>query len=229
MLTVKMRYYPIFLDLKAHPCLVIGGGSVAERKVESLLQAEGQVTVISPTLTPQLQARATERTITVHQRLYRPGDLRGFSLIFAATDDKVVQQQISREAKEAGVFLNVVDQPALCSFIVPAIVSQGDLTLAISTGGASPALAKKIRQRLEQHFGSEYDLALQLLARLREQAINKGLSPDERQHLFTTLVESPLLDYLRERRVDKLNALLQEAVGKDYSFEGLGLSFERFA
>jgi len=226
MLSAVMRYYPIFLDLKAHPCLVIGGGSVAERKVESLLQAQGQVTVISPMLTPQLRAWAADRKITVHERPYRPGDLQGFSLVFAATSDEAIHQQIAAEAREAGVFLNVVDRPALCSFIVPAIVSQGDLTLAISTGGASPALAKRIRRTLEQSFGPEYDLALQLLARLREQAVNKGLSSDERQRLFTTLVESPFLDYLRERRVDKLNALLREIAGKDCSFEHLGLSFE---
>jgi precorrin-2 dehydrogenase/sirohydrochlorin ferrochelatase len=191
-----------------------------------LLQAEGQVTVISPTLTPKLRAWAAERKITVHERPYRPGDLQGFSLVFAATDDEAVQRQIAIEAREAGVFLNVVDRPALCSFIVPAIFARGDLTFAISTGGASPALAKKIRQTLEQSFGPEYTLALQLLARVREQVVGKGLSSDERQQLFTILVESPLLDYLRERQVDKLNALLQETVGNDCSLEGLGLSLE---
>lgn len=220
-----MRYYPIFLDLTNHPCLVIGGGTVAERKVDSLLQARGRVTVISPALTPQLQSWATNQTITVHQRPYRRGDLQGFSLVFAATNDEAVHQQIADEAKEAGVFLNVVDRPALCSFIVPATVAQGDLTLAISTGGASPALAKKIRQNLEQHFGPEYNLALQLLARVRERVVGSGLSTESRQRLFAALVNSPLVDYLRERRVDKLNALLQETVGESCTFAELGLSF----
>ena len=219
-----MRYYPIFLDLSTHPCLVIGGGMVAERKVESLLQARGQVTVVSPTLTPKLRSWVADQVITAHERPYRSGDLKGFTLVFAATDDEELQRQIAAEAKAAGVFLNVVDRPALCSFIVPAIVSQGDLTLAISTGGASPALAKKIRHTLEQSFGPEYDLALRLLARVREQVVRTGLPAEERQRLFTALVDSPLLDYLRERQLDKLNALLQQLLGETCTLKALGLS-----
>jgi precorrin-2 dehydrogenase/sirohydrochlorin ferrochelatase len=219
-----MRYYPIFLDLKAHPCLVVGGGAVAERKVESLLRAQGQVTVISPTLTPKLRSWATEQMITAHERSYRPGDLNGFSLVFAATDDEDVHQQIAEEARAAGVFLNVVDRPALCSFIVPALVTRGDLTVAVSTAGASPALAKKIRQTLEKTFGQEYALALQLLARVRERLAGSRLSAEERQRLFTALVDSPLLDYLRERQTAQLNALLQQTIGEVYTIEELGLS-----
>ena len=220
-----MQYYPIFLDLCAHPCLVIGGGTVAERKVQSLLQAHGQVTIISPTCTPQLRSWAVDRTITLYERPYCSGDLQGFSLVFAATQDEALHEKITAEAREAGVLLNVVDRPALCSFIVPAVVSQGDLTLAISTGGASPALAKKIRQTLERHFGSEYALALQLLARVRERVARNELSSEERQRLFTALADSPLLDYLRERQTDKLDALLQETVGESCTLEELGLSF----
>jgi len=220
-----MRYYPIFLDLQTRPCLVIGGGTVAERKVESLLQAQAQVTVISPTCTSRLQAWAANGTITLHQRPYGSGDLRDFSVVFAATNDETVHKQIAVEAQKAGVLLNVVDRPALCSFIVPAIVSRGDLTLAISTGGASPALAKKIRETLEQHFGLEYDLALRLLARVRERGARTGLSSEERQRLFTALADSPLLDYLRERQTDKLNALLRETLGESCTLEDLGFSF----
>lgn len=220
-----MQYYPIFLDLRTHSCLVIGGGTVAERKVESLLRARGPVTVISPTCTARLRSWAKDGAITLYERPYRPGDLQGFSLVFAATNDEVLHAQIAVEAREAGVLLNVVDRPALCSFIVPAVVSQGDLTLAISTGGASPALAKKIRQTLEEHFGPEYALALHLLARVRERVVRNGLSADERQRLFTALADSPLLDYLRERQVDKINALLRETVGEGCTLEELGLSF----
>jgi precorrin-2 dehydrogenase/sirohydrochlorin ferrochelatase len=220
-----MQYYPIFVDLRTHPCLVIGGGTVAERKVQSLLQAHGQVTVISPTCTPQLRSWAADRAITLYERPYRSGDLQGFSLVFAATTDEALHEKIAAEARKAGVFLNVVDRPALCSFIVPAVVSRGDLTLAISTGGASPALAKKIRQTLEENFGSEYALALQLLARVRERVLRNGLSADERLRLFTALADSPLLDYLRERQVDRINALLQKTVGESCTLADLGLSF----
>ena len=219
-----MKYYPIFLDLSTHPCLVVGGGTVAERKVETLLSAQGKVTVISPTLTPQLLVWAKDHLITVFQRSYRPGDLEGFALVFAATDDAELHEQIATEARATRIFLNVVDQPAFCSFIVPAIVSRGDLTLAVSTGGASPALARKIRQDLEQRYGPEYDVTLCVLARVREWVAKSQLTAAERRRLFTTLVESPLVEYVRERQIEKVNALLQQTLGKSCTLEGLGLS-----
>jgi precorrin-2 dehydrogenase/sirohydrochlorin ferrochelatase len=219
-----MRYYPVFIDLRTQRCLVIGGGVVAERKVAALLEAEGQVTVISPTLTPQLHAWASEGKIVAHGRSYQAGDLQGFSLVFAATDDKALHQQIAREAHEAGVLLNVVDRPALCSFIVPAIVSRGDLTLAISTSGASPALAKKIRCDLEQQFGPEYAVALSLLARVREAVADDTLAAEERQRLFTALVSSTLLDAIRERRIDRVDAVLQQVVGPQCTCAALGVT-----
>ncbi len=219
-----MQYYPIFLDLSNQPCLVIGGGFIAERKVESLLSAQGQVSLISPTLTPQLQTWAAEQRITVQQRPYQPGDMQGFSLVFAATSDEALHRQIADEAKAAGIFLNVVDRPALCSFIVPAIVSQGDLSIAISTNATSPAMAKKIRQELAAQFGPEYDLALQLLARVRERISQEQVSSQDRQRRFTALVNSPLLDYLRQRQIDKLDSLLQQTLGETYSLEQLAFS-----
>lgn len=216
-----MRYYPIFVDLSGQPCLVIGGGDIAERKVESLLNAHGQITVISPALTNQLRTWATEQRITTFERPYQPGDMAGFTLVFAATSDETLHQHIAAEAKQAGILLNVVDRPKLCSFIVPAVVSQGDLSLAISTGGASPAMAKKIRRDLASDFGPEYALALQLLARVRERLSRANVSSQERQRCFTALVDSPLLDYLRERKIDKLNALLKETLGEAYTLDQL--------
>lgn len=180
--------------------------------------------MISPTLTPQLQVWGETGVIRVHQRPYRAGDLQGFSLIFAATDDKELHKHIAAEAAAERAFLNVADQPALCSFIVPAVVSRGDLTVAISTGGASPALAGKIRRTLEQQFGPEYGLTLRLLARVREWIKAKKMTAAERRQLLTTLVESPLVEYVRERQVKEINALLQNTVGESCTLEGLGLS-----
>jgi precorrin-2 dehydrogenase/sirohydrochlorin ferrochelatase len=219
-----MRYYPIFLDLQTRPCLVVGGGEVAERKVQSLLQAGGQVTVISPALTPQLQSWTAERRIAAYLRSYETEDLNGFTLVFAATDDEALQRRIAAEAQEAGVLVNVVDRPALCSFVVPAMVSRGDLTLAVSTSGTSPALARNIRRTLEQQFGVEYALTLQVLARVRELVSNNVQSSEERQQLFTALVESPLLEYVRQRRVDQVDALLQRIVGLQCTCEALGVT-----
>lgn len=218
-----MRYYPIFLDLSTQRCLVIGGGEVAERKVKSLLDAGGRVTVISPDLTSQLQTWAEEGKISVVARQYHVGDLEGFSLVFAATDDEEAQRCIAAEAREAESLVNVVDRPGLCSFIVPAVVNQGDLTIAISTSGASPAMAKRIRRELEEQFGEEYALALTLLSRVRASVGGDTLSLDERQSLFTALVESPLVEYLREGRMDLVDRLLQQIVGFQYTCASLGL------
>lgn len=219
-----MKYYPIFLNIHGRPCLVIGGGEVAERKVESLLQAGGRVTVISPTLTPGLASLAAAGKVVYHQREYRPGNLKGFFLAYAATNNLEVHRHIAAEAAEQGVLLNVADCPALCTFIVPSILSRGDLTIAVSTGGASPALARHIRKVLEETFGSEYGQALQLLARVREKLRQTTLSSDERQKVFTALVESPLLDHLHARRQTEVNALLRQILGEDFVLEQLGIT-----
>ncbi|MCS6926983.1 MAG: bifunctional precorrin-2 dehydrogenase/sirohydrochlorin ferrochelatase [Candidatus Binatia bacterium] len=219
-----MKYYPLFLDLRGRPCLVIGGGAVAERKVAALLQAGGQVTVVSPTLTPQLHRWREAGAIVVHQRSYRPGDLQDFVLIFAATDDAELHRRIAHEAATRGALLNVVDQPALCSFIVPAVVSRGDLTIAVSTAGTSPALAGKIRRVLEQQFGPEYEWTLRLLARVREWMQTHGMPAAARRRLLTTLAESPLVEYVRERQVEEIDTLLQRTVAESCTLKGLGLS-----
>ena len=223
-----MQYYPIFIDLQSQPCLVVGGGAIAERKVEALLHAHGHITVISLTFTAQLRSWAAEHKIRIHERAYHIGDIRGFRIVFAATSDEDLHRRLAEEAQSAGILLNVVDRPALCSFIVPAVVSQGDLTLAISTAGASPAMAKKIRQDLAEEFGPEYDQALQLLARIRERVNqtdpSESLSSQERQRRFTSLVNAPLLDYLRERKIDKLNALLRSTLGEAYTLDQLDFS-----
>ncbi len=219
-----MGYYPVFLNLNETACLVVGGGRVAERKVDSLLEAGGNITLVSPELTPHIQGLGIEGWITVHQRLYQPDDLAGVLLVMAATDDTALQQHVAADAKRVGVLCNIVDQPALCSFIVPAVIKQGDLAIAVSTSGASPALAKKICRDLAERFGPEYALALQLLGRVRERIFQERRTAQERQRLFTDLAESALLDYLRERRADKVNALLQQTLGQSYSLESLDFS-----
>ncbi len=220
-----MGYYPVFLDLDKTRCLVIGGGIIAERKVEALLAAGGEVTLISPELTAALYALEAAGRLTVQQRPYQRGDLDTVSLVIAATDDPTLQQQIAADAKQANILCNIVDQPALCSFIVPAVVQQGDLTIAVSTNGASPVLAKKIRQDLTEQFGSEYAVALRLLRRIRERLMYEQRSAKDRQRLLTGLAESPLLDYLRDRQTDKLDSLLQQMLGEAYTLERLAFSW----
>jgi precorrin-2 dehydrogenase/sirohydrochlorin ferrochelatase len=222
-----MKYYPIFLRVAGRPCLVLGAGRVAEQKVESLLKAGACVTVISPDITARLAALAAARKIRHHARAYQPGDLRGAFLVYAATHSEELHVQIAMDAKKAGVLLNVVDRPQLCDFITPAIVERGDLVVATSTSGASPALAKRIRQQLDDVFGPEYDMALRLLRRVRTQLRGGQRSASERRRIFGALVDSPLLDYLRDRRADEIDRLLAATVGEHVSLSSLGLELAR--
>ncbi len=163
----KYSYLPIFCNLSGKSVAVIGGGSVAERKIKSLLQAGALVTVISPKITAFLSAVFREGLISLVPRNFEQGDLEGTWLVIAATDDRHVQKAVYREAQEKRIFCNVVDEPSVCSFIVPSTVRRGELCIAISTGGESPALAKALRKDLEKRFGTDWGLFVSLLGRLR--------------------------------------------------------------
>ncbi|MFQ5667684.1 MAG: bifunctional precorrin-2 dehydrogenase/sirohydrochlorin ferrochelatase [Candidatus Binatia bacterium] len=219
-----MKYYPIFLRVAGRPCLVIGGGKVAERKAESLLKAGAVVTVISPELTPPLAAWAAAHRVTHHSRRYTTGDLRGCFVAYAATNDTALHGLIARDARAAGVLLNVADCPELCDFIAPAVLDHGDLIIATSTSGASPALAKRIRRDLEEMLGPEYGLALELLRRLRERLTQQAWPAAERQRVFAALVDSSLLEHLRRQQTGAVDQLLETTVGAGCSLASLGMS-----
>lgn len=221
-----MKHYPVFLRVAGRTCVVIGGGHVAERKVDVLLRAGARVTVISPALTAGLAARAAAGEIGHACRGYVSGDLRGARLAYAATDDEQVQQNVVADARALGVWLNVVDRPELCDFITPAIVERGDLVIAATTGGASPALAKRIRQDLEADLGAEYALALRLLRRLRAQLTAQRRSPAERQRILAALANSALLDYLRLRQTQAVDRLLADTAGAGISLTALGMDLD---
>ena len=218
-----MKYYPICLRVADRPCLVIGGGPIAEQKARSLLDAAARVTVVSPDLTAGLAEWVRTGRIVHIPRGYRPGDLVGATLVYAATDDEDLHAQVARDAHEAGVPVNVVDRPRLCDFIVPSILVRGDLLVAVSTSGASPALAKRIRRDLEAFFGPEYAVALTLLRRLRVQLGKRGVPSAERQRIFTTLAASPLVEHLQHGRRHAVDRLLTDAVGWDVSLATLGV------
>lgn len=218
-----MKWYPVFLRVEERACLVVGGGPVAERKVESLLAAGAQVTVVTPALTPSLAALVAAGTVTHRPRPYRPGDLQGFLLAFAATGDPEADAEIAREAEHEGVLLNVVDTPPLCSFISPSILVRGDLLVAVSTGGASPALAGRMRRDIDARLGPEYDRALDLLARLRHRLQDASLASAERQRILTGLVNSELLECLRSRDTAAVDRVLARIAGDGISLATLGV------
>jgi len=204
--------YPVGLELLGQECVVIGGGEVAERKVESLLQAGARVTVVSPAVTTGLRAMADEGILRWEAREYREGDLEGFTLAIAATDHEPVNRQVSAEARTRKIPVNVCDRPELCSFIVPAVVHQGDLTVAVFTGGRSPTLARKIREDLEQQFGQEYGEFLTMLGALRPRLMRDVPDLGRRQAVFRRLVYSNALDLLRQGRHDEVAAMAEAAI-----------------
>ncbi len=189
--------YPIFTDVRDRLCVVIGGGTIAERKVTRLLRSGANVTVISPMLTRRLARHAQQGMIRHLARPFRPVDLRGAWLVIAATDDPGVNERAFVHATRRRIFTNVVDRKPLCSFIAPAILQRGLLTVAISTGGASPSLAKRIRRDMERMVGDGYVPMLRLLASLRGEAKRKLSTATARRRYFDRVISGRVFELVR--------------------------------
>ena len=171
-------YYPIFLNIGGKRCVVVGGGQVALRKVRALLEHRANVEVISPELCSELIELAEGGQIRVVRRHYQSGDLQKALVAIAATDDSDINLQVAKEAQSKAVLVNVVDDAENSDFIVPSCLRRGDVTIAISTAGKSPALARKIRTRLEKDFGDEYASLALLVDEVRTEAKQRGIRVD---------------------------------------------------
>lgn len=204
-----MRYYPICLKVKGRRCLVIGGGRVAERKVSGLLEGGALVAVISPELTDRLHALHEEGRIDWRPRGYQADDVAGFFLVMAATDDPVAQDQAQRDAERHQILLNVADVPEKCDFILPALVKRGPLSVAISTSGKSPALAKRLRRELQRLLGPDYQLLTEIMGLLRPFVRQRGLSQAENEPIFQGLVDGDILGPVSRRDWPELEAYLE--------------------
>lgn len=204
-----MAYYPIIMDLTGQKCLVVGGGEVALRKATSLVEAGAEVTIIAPDLHPSLRELGNTR---IQERSQREGDISGYTLVFAATGDRETNQAISDEAKANSIPVNVVDDPELCSFIVPACVRRGDLLIAITTSGASPMLSKKIRLELEECYGPEYAEFVSLLRELREVVKNRYTEQQDREAAFDRLVNCGILELLSAGRSEQARKKALECI-----------------
>src|SRR5262245_53168649 len=182
-----MSLYPIFLKLEGHRVLVVGGGPVAEQKIEAVLRSATDVTVIAPQITPRVRLWAHQHKLKHIGLEFRPGMAKGYFLVIAATDSEQINRAGYDEARKSGALSNAVDDPGYCDFYAPAVVHRGPFQIAISTEGNSPALAQKVRKELEQKFGPEYDAWTAWLGRMRE-AIRKMLPRNEsRKELLHTL------------------------------------------
>jgi precorrin-2 dehydrogenase/sirohydrochlorin ferrochelatase len=206
-----MAYYPVCLEMAERRCLVVGGGPVAERKVAGLLDAGARLTVVSPSATDRLREWARTDRIRLRLREYAASDLAGHSVVFVATDDGLVNAEVARDARAAGVLLNAADDPARCDFILPAVLRRGELTVAVSTGGVSPALARSVRDELGAYLDREdYAALARVAADVRRTLRDRGTpAPWERWRLalgaeVRALVRADRLDAARERLLDGL-------------------------
>jgi precorrin-2 dehydrogenase/sirohydrochlorin ferrochelatase len=193
-----VKTYPIALvGLEDLRCVVVGGGQVAARKVAALREAGARPIVISPMLCEALQRHAEQGEIQVIERAYQTGDATGAHLVIAATDDPGINEAVWQEARSLGCLVNVVDDPARCNFHTPATIRRGELTISISTGGNSPALARRLRQELEAQFDAGYAPYLALLGELRPLVQEQVAEPATRRAVWETLLDSDLLALCR--------------------------------
>ena len=207
-----MADYPINLRIAGKKCIVVGGGAVACRKVKSLLAAGADVTVFSPALTPELAEMVKKKQFNYVARPYQKGDLSGFFLVICATDDPSVNEAVAEEAEEAGILANVVDVPELGNFSVPAQVKRGDLLLTVSTGGKSPAMAKKLRQELAKQYGEEYGEYLDMLDKIRRELKQRLATSKQRELFWRETIDENVLALLRQGRIEEAEAVICHAV-----------------
>jgi len=206
--------YPVCLNIAKRLCVVVGGGSVAERKIRGILAAAGQVRVVSPALTVGLRDLAEHGRVEWRQKSYSADDLDGGYVVFAATNSSAAQEAVCRDARAAGLLLNVADAPELCDFQTPSVIRRGDLTLSVATNGRSPAVAAMVRRRLERDFGDEYGLLTALVAQLREQVLREASSDADKKILFQKILCDDIVDWLRERQWERIQQHLERVLGR---------------
>jgi len=216
-----MRYYPLFLDIEDRHCLVVGGGKVGTRKVEALLDCGAAVTVISPRVSDRLAELAKQGKIVLKMRDYRDTDIDDAFIVFGATDNKALNQQLHQQCADGHRLCNIADHPEGCSFVVPSVMRQGDLSIAVSTAGKSPALARHLRLELERLFGPEYGALLELLGAVRARLLEGEHAPERHKALFEQLIGSDVLEMLRQKDHQGVNALLNQVLGPGFDVQDL--------
>jgi precorrin-2 dehydrogenase / sirohydrochlorin ferrochelatase len=216
-----VSYYPMFLDLRGMPCLVVGGGSIAHGKIVGLLRAGATVQVVAPSVDETVATLARRGEVTVVTRPYAAEDVRGFQLVVAATDQPEVNRRVSSDARQAGALVNVVDSPELSQFIAPAVLERGDVQVAVSTSGRSPAFAVFVRDRIGDLIGPEFATALTILARVRERVRTRSM--DDRRRIQRAIAEGGLTDRVRRRDHAGIDGLLRAALGEGATLRDLGV------
>lgn len=191
-----MRHYPMMVNLHNKPCLVVGGGRVAERKIGSLLAAGASVTVVAPFCTEAVEAWALEGRMALARRPFAPEDVRDAVIVIAATSDADVNLSVYQSC-QPHQWVNIVDRPDLCTFTVPSVVERGDLQIAISTGGHNPGLAKKLRRQLELTVGPEYEEYTRFLGEMRRRVLALPLAETKKRAILAQLLDDRFLDWTK--------------------------------
>lgn len=200
--------YPVNLNISGKLCLVVGGGQVALRKVRSLLEVGAQIRLVSPEIEADLQLLVEEHGIELYRRFYQQGDAAGAFCVFATTGDPLTQDQVKRDAKACGALLNSASDPEACDFQVPAQVRRGEFLLTVSTGGASPAFSRVVRQRLDQEFGVEYGYMSILMAIIRKEVLALGEQSHLNRDMFRALIAADPIPMIGSAQWGELEQLL---------------------
>ena len=215
-----MRTHPVFLRLAGRRCVVIGGDETAAVKARACAEAGGDVTVIAPELVPDLARTVATGQVRHVARAYQSGDLAAAFLAYASTADPGLVERLAADAEREHVLLNVVDTPDACTFIAPAVLTRGELQVAVGTGGASPGLASRVRGAIADLVGPEYGTLVAILG-----AVRRALPPGpDRIAVLGRLLDSPLLDLVRRGARDEIDALLQKTGGAGCTLERLGIA-----
>ncbi|WP_134684803.1 precorrin-2 dehydrogenase/sirohydrochlorin ferrochelatase family protein [Brevibacillus migulae] len=207
-------HFPLVLDMADKACLVVGGGEVATRKAEALMHAQARVTVIAPEATAQIAEWAAEGLLDWRQEPFSTHELKKYTLVVAATNRTDVNLAVWQAVKEVDGWINIVDRPDLCNFIVPSTVQRGKLVIAISTSGASPGLARKIRQQVEQEIGPEYESYVDFLAAVRGQVMKTVSDTTQRKKIFRQLLDDRFLLADDEQRYQMAETLINQVLGE---------------
>ncbi|MGE4283231.1 MAG: bifunctional precorrin-2 dehydrogenase/sirohydrochlorin ferrochelatase [Clostridia bacterium] len=209
-----MNFCPIFINMKDKKCIIVGGGRIAYRKIKTLLQYDAMIEVISPEVILEIEVLAADRIISIRKKIYEQGDLRGARLVFAATDQRTVNAAVAEEARQMDIFVNCIDAPQQSSFISPAVFQDGDLSIAVSTGGHFPKLARKIKQELKNRYQDKYAEVLKALDKLRQRALLEIYDEQVRKKIFDKAVEDDILDIALHKGItaleEKYNELFEE-------------------
>jgi len=211
-----LKYYPVFWDIRDKICVIVGGGEVALRKAERLLECGAKVSVISPKLVPELAALKDQHLITHIAAEYSGDFIEKAALIIGATDNEKTNARISNDARAKGIPVNIVDDPQKCDFILPSIVQRGNLEIAIGTGGKSPALARYLREELEKQYGQEYEIFLNILGNLRTKMDkHAGIGKD----WFTSLMAVGILESIKSKDVKKVKEIVRDITGEEVEID----------